>query len=41
LLIFITPRIITSTLSKTMIEGRGKSFAKGVELDKFGKPVEG
>ncbi|KTD64881.1 type IV pilus secretin PilQ [Legionella spiritensis] len=39
LLIFITPRIITNTLSITTIEGRGKAVAKGVELDKFGKPV--
>lgn len=39
LLIFITPRIISTKLSRTKIEGRGKSFAKGVELDKFGKPV--
>lgn len=38
LLIFITPRIITNTLSITTIEGRGRAYAKGVELDKFGKP---
>jgi len=39
LLIFITPRIITNTLSITTIEGRGRAFARGAELDKFGKPV--
>lgn len=39
LLIFITPRIITNTLSITTVEGRGKAVAKGCELDKFGKPV--
>lgn len=40
LLIFITPRIITNTLSITTIEGRARAFAKGAELDKFGKPVK-
>ena len=39
LLIFITPRIITNSLSITAIEGRGKAILNGVELDKFGKPV--
>lgn len=43
LLIFITPRIITNNLSITAIEGGGQAlahrFPKGVELDKFGKPV--
>jgi type IV pilus assembly protein PilQ len=39
LLIFITPRIITNNLSITAIEGTQQNFAKGVELDKFGKPV--
>ncbi|MGQ3890556.1 type IV pilus secretin PilQ [Legionella sp. CNM-4043-24] len=39
LLIFITPRIITNTLSITTVEGRARAFAKGAELDKFGKPV--
>lgn len=39
LLIFITPKIITNTLSITTIEGRGQVYAKGAELDKFGKPV--
>lgn len=39
LLIFITPRIITSNLSITAIEGLPQRYAKGVELDKFGKPV--
>jgi type IV pilus assembly protein PilQ len=39
LLIFITPRIITSNLSITMIEGSQQNVVKGVELDKFGKPV--
>nr|WP_133139018.1 type IV pilus secretin PilQ family protein [Legionella genomosp. 1] len=33
LLIFITPRIITNTLSITTVEG------KGVELNKFGRPA--
>lgn len=36
LLIFITPRIITNTLAVTTVQGHG---LKGVELDKFGKPV--
>ena len=40
LLIFITPRIITNTLSITTIEGQGKAVVKGVGLNKFGKPVE-
>ena len=39
LLIFITPRIITNNLSITAIEGTKQMVAKGVELDKFGKPV--
>ena len=41
LLIFITPRIMTNNLAITEIEGKGKPpcIAKGVELDKFGKPV--
>ena len=39
LLIFITPRIITNNLSITAIEGMPQNVAKGVELDKFGKPV--
>jgi len=39
LLIFITPRIITNNLSITAIQGKRQHFAKGVELDKFGKPV--
>ena len=39
LLIFITPRIITNNLSITAIEGTQQNLAKGVELDKFGKPV--
>ncbi|AHE66712.1 type IV pilus secretin PilQ [Legionella oakridgensis] len=39
LLIFITPRIITNNLSITTIEGPQQRFARGVELDKFGKPV--
>lgn len=39
LLIFITPRIITNNLSITAIEGTQQNYAKGVELDKFGKPV--
>jgi type IV pilus assembly protein PilQ len=39
LLIFITPRIITNTLSITTIEGQGKTTVKSVELDKFGKPA--
>ena len=39
LLIFITPRIITNNLSITTVEGTQQKFAKGVELDKFGKPV--
>ena len=39
LLIFITPRIMTNNLSITTIEGQGKAYIKGVELDKFGKPV--
>lgn len=39
LLIFITPKIITNSLSITTIEGRGQVYAKGAELDKFGKPV--
>jgi len=39
LLIFITPRIMTNNLSITAIEGAPPRFAKGVELDKFGKPV--
>lgn len=39
LLIFITPKIITNTLTITTVEGRGKSNYAKVELDKFGKPV--
>ncbi|MBA2651947.1 MAG: type IV pilus secretin PilQ [Tatlockia sp.] len=39
LLIFITPRIITTNLSQTPIKGEGQAFAGGVELDKFGKPL--
>lgn len=39
LLIFITPRIMTNNLAITEIEGRPPRFAKGMELDKFGKPV--
>lgn len=39
LLIFITPRIITNNLSITAIQGGPQNYAKGVELDKFGKPV--
>jgi type IV pilus assembly protein PilQ len=39
LLIFITPRIITNSLSITAVEGAPKTLAKGMELDKFGKPV--
>ncbi len=39
LLIFITPRIITNSLSITTVEGMQQNVAKGVELDKFGKPV--
>ena len=39
LLIFITPRIITNSLSITAVEGMPQKYAKGVELDKFGKPV--
>ncbi|MCC5790999.1 MAG: type IV pilus secretin PilQ family protein [Legionellaceae bacterium] len=39
LLIFITPKIITDSLSITTIEGHGQVYAKGAELDKFGKPV--
>lgn len=39
LLIFITPRIITNSLSITTIPGQKAQFAKGAELDKFGKPV--
>ncbi len=39
LLIFITPRIMTNNLSMTTIEGIPQRFPKGVELDKFGKPV--
>lgn len=38
LLIFITPRIITSNLPRKA-EGHRQGFVKGVELDKFGKPV--
>lgn len=40
LLIFITPRIITNSLSITTIEGQGKAYKQGMELDKFGKPVK-
>ena len=36
--IFITPRIIASSLSLTAIEGTPKRFPQGIELDKFGKP---
>lgn len=39
LLIFITPRIISNSLSVTTIEGQNKAVVNGVELDKFGKPV--
>ena len=39
LLIFITPRIITNSLSITTIEGTAQNRMNGVELDKFGKPV--
>lgn len=39
LLIFITPKIITNTLTITTVEGRGKANYAKVELDKFGKPV--
>ena len=39
LLIFITPRIMTNNLSITAVEGLPQRFPKGVELDKFGKPV--
>ncbi len=39
LLIFITPRIITNNLSITKVEGMKQNVARGVELDKFGKPV--
>ena len=39
LLIFITPKIITNSLSITTIEGHGQAYGKGAELDKFGKPV--
>ena len=41
LLIFITPKIITNSLSITGIEGQDRVAYKGVELDKFGKPVSG
>lgn len=39
LLIFITPRIITNSLSITTIPGQKAAIARGTELDKFGKPV--
>ncbi|CDZ78653.1 Type IV pilus biogenesis and competence protein PilQ precursor [Legionella massiliensis] len=39
LLIFITPRIITSNLSLGLEKGRGQAVAGGVELDKFGNPA--
>jgi len=39
LLIFITPRIITNSLSITAMQGMPQHYAKGVELDKFGNPV--
>ncbi len=39
LLIFITPRIITNNLSGKEIKGHRQAFAKGIEWDKFGKPV--
>lgn len=39
LLIFITPRIITNSLSITTIEGPKRAMAQRRELDKFGKPV--
>ena len=39
LLIFITPRIIANNLSITAVEGAPQNVAKGIELDKFGKPV--
>ncbi len=40
LLIFITPKIITNTLTITTVEGKGKANYAKVELDKFGKPVK-
>lgn len=39
LLIFITPKIITDSLSVTSIEGQPNQAYARVELDKFGKPV--
>ncbi|KTD22423.1 type IV pilus (Tfp) assembly protein PilQ [Legionella londiniensis] len=39
LLIFITPRIITNNLSISTIQGQLPQVVKGIELDKFGKPV--
>lgn len=40
LLIFITPRIITSNLSETSNKRTRQAFIGNIELDKFGKSVE-